>query len=67
MGLTGHLVLLVTQFRDLSGIGYKYSKLQHKQASAKTAAAETLASFAADCDNVMASLQAVAVKSPRRL
>ena len=29
MGLPGHLVLLGTQFRDFSGIGYKYSKLQH--------------------------------------
>ena len=29
MGLPGHLVLLGTQFQDFSGIGYKYSKLQH--------------------------------------
>ena len=36
-----------------------------KQASAETAAAETLASFAVDCDNVLAFLQAVTVKSPK--
>ena len=38
-----------------------------KQASAKTAAAKTLASIAVDCDDVLAFLQAVAVKSPRVL
>ena len=31
MWLSGHLVLLGTQFRDFSGIGYKYSKLQQHQ------------------------------------
>ena len=36
-----------------------------KQASAKTAAAKTLAFFSVDCDNVLAFLQAVAVKPPR--
>ena len=36
-----------------------------KQASAETAAAETLASFAVDCDDVLAFLQAIAVKYPR--
>ena len=36
-----------------------------KQASAETDVAETLASFAVDCDDVLAFLQAVAVKSPR--
>ena len=35
-----------------------------KQASAETAAAETLATIADDCDDVLAFLQAVAVKSP---
>ena len=35
-----------------------------KQASAETAAAETLAPFAVDCDDVLAFLQAVAVKPP---
>ena len=35
-----------------------------KQASAKTAAAETLATITDDCDNVLAFLQAIAVKSP---
>ena len=35
-----------------------------KQASAETAAAETLAPFAVDCNDVLAFLQAVAVKSP---
>ena len=29
MGLPRHLVLLGTQFRDSSGIGFNYSKLQH--------------------------------------
>ena len=38
-----------------------------KQASAKTATAETLASFAVDCGDVLAFLQAVAVKSPRAI
>ena len=38
-----------------------------KQPSAETAAAETLASIAVDCDDVLAFLQAVAVKSPRFL
>ena len=38
-----------------------------KQASAETAAAKTLASIADDCDDVLAFLQAVAVKSPRVL
>ena len=37
------------------------------QASAKTAAVETLAFSVDDCDNVLASLQAVAVKSSRVL
>ena len=36
-----------------------------KQASAETAAAKTLASFAVDCDDVLAFLQAVAVKYPQ--
>ena len=36
-----------------------------KQASAETAAAETLASVAADCNDVLAFLQAIVVKSPR--
>ena len=36
-----------------------------KQASAETAAAKTLASFEVDCDDALAFLQAVAVKSPR--
>ena len=36
-----------------------------KQVSAETAAAETLASFAVNCDDVLAFLQAVAVKYPR--
>ena len=36
-----------------------------KQASAETAAAETLAYITEDCDDVLAFLQAVAVKSPR--
>ena len=35
------------------------------QFSAETAAAETLAPFAVDCDDILAFLQAVAVKSPR--
>ena len=35
-----------------------------KQASAETAAAKTLATIADDCDDVLAFLQAVAVKSP---
>ena len=38
-----------------------------KQASAETAAAETLASIADDCEDVLAFLQAVAVKYPRVL
>ena len=38
-----------------------------KQDSAKTAATETLATISDDCDNVLAFLQAVAVKSPRVL
>ena len=38
-----------------------------KQASAKTAAAKTLATIADDCDDILAFLQAVAVKSPRFL
>ena len=37
------------------------------QASAKTAAVETLATITDDCDNILAFLQAVAVKSPRVL
>ena len=36
-----------------------------KQASDETAAAETLATIEDDCDNVLAFLQAVAVKYPR--
>ena len=40
---------------------------QAKQASAETAAAETLASIADDCDDVLAFLQAVAFKYPRVL
>ena len=36
-----------------------------KQASVETAAARTLATIADDCDNVLAFLQAIAVKSPR--
>ena len=35
-----------------------------KQASSETASAETLASFAVDCDDVLAFLQAVSVKTP---
>ena len=38
-----------------------------KQASAETATAETLASIADDCDDVLAFLQAVTVKYPRVL
>ena len=38
-----------------------------KQASAETAAAKMLATIANDCDDVLAFLQAVAVKSPRAL
>ena len=38
-----------------------------KQASSETAAAETLASIAVDCDDVLAFLQAGVVKSPRLL
>ena len=38
-----------------------------KHASAETAAAKTLATIAYDCDNVLAFLQAVSVKSPRVL
>ena len=38
-----------------------------KQASTKTAAAETLATITDDCDDVLAFLQAVAVKSPQFL
>ena len=40
---------------------------KEKQASAKTAAAETLACIADECDDVLAFLQADAVKSPRVL
>ena len=36
-----------------------------KQASAKTAADKTLVTIADDCDDVLAFLQAVTVKSPR--
>ena len=36
-----------------------------KQDSAETAAAETLAPFAVNCDEILAFLQAVTVKSPR--
>ena len=39
--------------------------VKSKQASADMAAAKTLASFTVDCDDVLAFLQAVAVKSPR--
>ena len=35
-----------------------------KQASSETASADTLASFAVDCNDVLAFLQAVAVKPP---
>ena len=46
--------------------GTKAKKIgKAKQASAETAAAETLAPFAVDCDDVLAFLQAVAMKSPR--
>ena len=38
-----------------------------KHASSKTAAAETLATIADDCDNVLAFLQAVSVKYPQVL
>ena len=36
-----------------------------KQASAETAAAKTLAYFAVNCDDLLAFLQAVTVKSPQ--
>ena len=45
----------------------KAKPVKANQATAKTAAAETLATIADDCDDILAFLQAVAVKYPRVL
>ena len=48
----------------IEAVAVKAKPGKAKQASAKTAAAETLATIAEDCDDVLAFLQAVAIKSP---